>query len=56
MMGCKSAISYDPDTNRYQCAVSGDDCMFLLPDSKVCAVLYGEGPDADLLGDGEAKP
>lgn len=45
MMGCKCAISYDPDINRYECSVSGDSCMFLLPDSKACAERYGEGPD-----------
>jgi hypothetical protein len=45
-MSCKSA-KYDPDTNRYDCAVSGDWCMFLIPDSKACAEVYGEGPDAE---------
>ena len=34
MMGCKCAESYDEDTNRYQCAVSGGECVFLIPDSK----------------------
>ncbi|GIP08826.1 hypothetical protein DJ90_2964 [Paenibacillus macerans] len=28
------------------CSVTGDSCMFLLPDSKACAEIYGEGPDA----------
>lgn len=45
-MGCKSAGEYDPDTNRWHCTVSGDDCMFLSPDSKACAEQFGEGPDA----------
>ncbi len=45
-MACKSAGKYDPDTNRYYC-VTGDDCMFMFPDSKACAEMYGEGPDAD---------
>lgn len=46
-MACKSAGKYDPDTNRYECQVSGDDCMFMRPDSKACADMFGEGPDAD---------
>lgn len=48
MMGCSCAESYDEDTNRYQCAVSGCDCVFLVPNSKRCGEMYGEGPDADL--------
>jgi len=32
--------------NGSTCSVSGSSCMFLLPDSKKCADLYGEGPDA----------
>lgn len=47
MMGCKCAISYDPDTNRYECSVSGDACMFILPDPVACAKIYGEGPLAE---------
>lgn len=46
-MACKSAGKYDPDTNRYRCFVTGDDCMFMMPDSKACAEMFGEGPDAD---------
>lgn len=44
-MGCKCA-SFDPDTGRYDCSVSGDWCMYLIPNSKRCAEDYGEGPDA----------
>lgn len=46
-MACKAAGRYDPDTNRYSCSVTGDDCMFMIPDSKACAEMFGEGPDAD---------
>lgn len=28
------------------CSVTGDRCMFLTPNSKNCAEIYGEGPDA----------
>jgi hypothetical protein len=45
-MACKSA-TFDLEDGRYQCSVSGDGCMFLIPDSKACAERYGEGPDAD---------
>jgi len=46
-MGCASAGKYDADTGRYGCQVTGDDCMFYRPDSKACAEMYNEGPDAD---------
>lgn len=29
------------------CEVTGDSCMFFIPDSKACAETYGEGPDAN---------
>jgi hypothetical protein len=51
-MACNASGGYDPDTNRFTCKVTGDDCMFMRPDSKACAELYGEGPDA--ADDGEA--
>lgn len=44
-MACTSAI-FDPDEGRYYCGVSGDQCMFLIPNSIRCAEEYGEGPDA----------
>ena len=44
-MSCKCA-TLDEDTGRYECSVSGDQCMYLFPDSKQCAKDYGEGPDA----------
>lgn len=31
----------------YKCEVSGDRCVFLFPNSKRCAELFGEGPDAE---------
>lgn len=45
-MSCKCA-EYDQDTGRYQCSVSGDQCMYLIPNSKACAEDYGEGPDVE---------
>jgi hypothetical protein len=44
-MSCKCA-RYDGEDGRWQCSVSGDGCMFLIPDSKACAERYGEGPDS----------
>lgn len=44
-MSCKAA-TFDPDEGGYYCAVSGDQCLYLIPSSKKCAEDYGEGPDA----------
>ena len=44
-MSCKAA-KFDPDEGRYYCDVSGDQCMYYIPNSKRCAEKYGEGPDA----------
>jgi len=43
-MSCKCA-KYDGN-GRFVCSVSGDGCMFLIPDSKACAEMFEEGPDA----------
>lgn len=40
-MGCSAYIG-----NR--CSVTGDGCMFLIPNSKACAETFGEGPDANM--------
>jgi hypothetical protein len=47
-MNCKCA-SYDLEEG-WKCSVSGDRCMYFIPDSKTCAEEYGEGPDADSEG------
>lgn len=44
-MSCK-AVKFDSDEGRYYCDVSGDQCMYYIPNSKKCAEEYGEGPDA----------
>ena len=51
-MSCKCS-SWDMDEG-YKCSVTGDSCVFMTPNSKSCAELYGEGPDAenDELKDG----
>ena len=46
IMACKSA-KFDEDECRYYCEVTGDQCMYLIPNSKRCANEYGEGPDAE---------
>lgn len=45
-MSCKAA-SYEYEEGRYYCEVSGDQCVFMRPNSKVCAEVFGEGPDAN---------
>lgn len=44
-MGCKAAIRTD-EFNGWECGVTGCACMFRCPNSKLCASMYGEGPDA----------
>ena len=29
------------------CSITGDRCEFYIPDSKKCAEMFGEGPDAE---------
>lgn len=43
-MSCSCAKS--DGNGRYTCDVTGDGCMFYIPDSKRCMEEYGEGPDA----------
>ena len=49
-MSCKCA-KYDEDEGRYYCEVSGDQCIYLIPNSKRCAEDYGEGPDVERIED-----
>ena len=44
-MACKCA-KFDED-NGWICDVSGDRCVFFIPNSKACAEMYGEGPDVE---------
>ncbi len=44
-MSCKCS-KYDMDEG-YKCSVTGDRCAFMIPNSKACAEMFGEGPDAD---------
>lgn len=45
-MGCTCA-TLDEDSGRYECSVSGSQCMYLMPSSKACARDFGEGPDVE---------
>ena len=45
-MACKCA-TYNRDSGRFDCSVSGSECIYLIPNSKRCAGEYGEGPDAN---------
>ncbi len=42
-MSCKCA-SWNSDKGNV-CSVTGDGCIFMIPNSKVCDEMYGEGPD-----------
>ncbi|MGN0464923.1 MAG: zinc-finger-containing protein [Lachnospiraceae bacterium] len=44
-MSCKCARATD-EWHGWECEITEGACMFLHPDSKACAELYGEGPDA----------
>lgn len=50
MAGCSAARSTD-EFHGWKCTITDGECMFLRPDSKRCAEMYGEGPDAYLLDD-----
>ena len=43
--GCSCATITD-NWNGYECEVTGGACVFIRPNSKACAEIYGEGPDA----------
>ncbi len=45
-MSCNCA-SFDPDDCRWTCSVTGDGCVYMIPNSQRCAEEYGEGPDAN---------
>lgn len=47
MAGKCSAAYYTDEYHGYGCSVTEGSCMFFYPDSKMCAEIYGEGPDAD---------
>ena len=48
--GCKAAMVTD-EYHGWKCDITNGACMFYVPDSKLCAKLYGEGPDADCTDD-----
>ena len=45
-MACKCAIRTD-EYHGWECSITEGECMFLFPNSKPCAEIYGEGPDAE---------
>ena len=44
-MACEYARRADK-YHGWKCEIAGGECMFLVPDRKACAEIYGEGPDA----------
>lgn len=45
-MSCKCAKQTD-EYHGWECEITEGECMFLIPNSKACAELYGEGPDVE---------
>ncbi len=52
-MSCKCAKRTD-EYHGWACTVTDGECMFLFPDSKACAEIYGEGPDTQPAPQGSA--
>lgn len=44
---------YDESVGRYSCSVSGDQCMFMIPDAIACARRFGEGPLSSVISSDE---
>ena len=49
-MACKCAIPTD-EYHGWECSITEGACMFMIPNSKRCAEMYGEGPDAEGFGE-----
>lgn len=47
-MSCKCA-KFDGEDCIWECSVSGDRCIFMIPSARKCAELFGEGPLADTV-------
>lgn len=45
-MTCKCAKRTD-EYHGWECEITEGACMFFVPNSRLCAELYGEGPDAE---------
>ena len=43
--GCSSSYITD-EWHGYGCEITGGACAFVRPNSKACAEIFGEGPDA----------
>ena len=50
-MKCACAHSTD-EFHGWECEITGGACAFLVPDSKLCAAMIGEGPEADTIPQG----
>lgn len=47
-MSCKYAI-ITAEYQGWECGMTGGGCMILFPNSKLCAEMFGEGPNAGNL-------
>ncbi len=50
-MTCKCAKQTD-EFHGWACTITDGACAFLLPDSRLCAAVYGEGPDVEKIKQG----
>ena len=47
-MSCACA-KFDSEDCIWECSVSGDRCVFFIPNARRCAEKFGEGPLADTV-------
>ena len=53
-MACKCAYRTD-EYHGWGCTITDGECLFLVPNSKACAEMYGEGPDAETYDNQEGE-
>ena len=53
-MACKCAYRTD-EYHGWGCTITDGECVFLVPNSKACAEMYGEGPDAETYDNQEGE-
>ncbi len=53
-MSCLCAKRTD-EYHGWECSVTDGECMFLTPNSKACAEIYGEGPDVAVEDENKEK-
>ena len=51
-MSCTCAERCD-EYNGWRCTITGGECVFWYPSSKLCAEIWGEGPDSEVIDDSD---